>query len=29
MDRPDPKARQELLGLYRLVFGEDWRKANG
>jgi chromosome partitioning protein len=24
--RPDPKARSELLGLYRLVFGEDWRK---
>lgn len=27
--RPDPKARSELLGLYRLVFGENWRKKNG
>ena len=29
MDRPDPKAKQELLRLYHLVFGEDWSRANG
>lgn len=27
MPRPDPKARSEMLALYRAVFGEDWRRA--
>jgi hypothetical protein len=24
---PDPKARSELLGLYRAVFREDWMRV--